>query len=172
MSDLARALRIILSDEIEGGFTKDPDDPGNWTGGNVGVGELRGTKYGISAAQFPSLAIENLEIDQVVPIYEEKYWRVMHCDKLKWPLNFFVLDAAINQGVKAATQMIQRVCRVPDDGVIGPVTLKAMVAAGEWEATKFLTTRAIRYLATRNFDKFGRGWLNRLFTIAQAAHKP
>jgi hypothetical protein len=33
----------------EGGYSNDPDDPGNWTGGKVGVGRLLGTKFGIAA---------------------------------------------------------------------------------------------------------------------------
>jgi hypothetical protein len=36
---------------LEGGFSRNPDDNGNWTGGRRGLGELKGTKYGISAAQ-------------------------------------------------------------------------------------------------------------------------
>ena len=33
----------------EGGYSADPKDPGNWTGGRPGVGKLLGTKYGIAA---------------------------------------------------------------------------------------------------------------------------
>lgn len=33
----------------EGGFQCDPKDRGNWTGGRVGVGELKGTNRGIAA---------------------------------------------------------------------------------------------------------------------------
>lgn len=36
--------------EHEGGYTDNPKDPGNWTGGEVGKGELKGSKYGLSAA--------------------------------------------------------------------------------------------------------------------------
>ena len=41
----------------EGGFDDDARDRGNWTGGRIGVGELKGTKYGVSAAAFPDLDI-------------------------------------------------------------------------------------------------------------------
>ena len=33
----------------EGIFSDDPNDPGNWTGGQPGKGILKGTKFGISA---------------------------------------------------------------------------------------------------------------------------
>jgi hypothetical protein len=39
--------------KVEGGLSMDERDPGNWTGGAIGKGELRGTKYGISAQTYP-----------------------------------------------------------------------------------------------------------------------
>ena len=47
----------------EGEFDDSPKDRGNWTGGAIGVGELRGTKYGISAAAFPTLDIKAITLD-------------------------------------------------------------------------------------------------------------
>ena len=44
----------------EGVLSVDPNDPGNWTGRRVNVGVLRGTKFGISAAQYPDEDIPNL----------------------------------------------------------------------------------------------------------------
>jgi hypothetical protein len=38
----------------EGGLSLIRADPGNWTGGKVGKGELRGTKYGIAAHAHPA----------------------------------------------------------------------------------------------------------------------
>ena len=46
----------------EGGFTNDPNDRGNWTSGKIGVGELKGTKYGISAMAYPLEDIKNIGI--------------------------------------------------------------------------------------------------------------
>ena len=57
---------------LEGGYTDDPRDRGNWTGGTVGQGKLRGTKYGISAAAFPTLDIANLTLDAAKAIYRAK----------------------------------------------------------------------------------------------------
>lgn len=33
----------------EAGYSNDRRDPGNWTGGKVGIGTLKGTKFGIAA---------------------------------------------------------------------------------------------------------------------------
>jgi lysozyme family protein len=72
MADFNQAFKVIL--KHEGGFQKLTTDKGNWTGGKIGVGELKGTKYGISAAQFPDLDIENLTIENAGAIYQSKYW--------------------------------------------------------------------------------------------------
>ena len=50
----------------EGGYSTDRRDPGNWTGGKVGVGVLKGTKYGIAANTYPNLDIKNLVVFQKV----------------------------------------------------------------------------------------------------------
>ena len=34
----------------EGGYSEDPRDSGNWTGGAQGVGQLKGTKFGIASS--------------------------------------------------------------------------------------------------------------------------
>jgi lysozyme family protein len=52
MSHFDKAMLPLI--EHEGGFQNDPDDSGNWTGGKVGVGELKGTKWGICAARTTS----------------------------------------------------------------------------------------------------------------------
>jgi lysozyme family protein len=48
MDDFLKAFQIVIN--VEKGFQDDPGDGGNWTGGAVNRGLLRGTKYGISAA--------------------------------------------------------------------------------------------------------------------------
>lgn len=58
----------------ERGYSNNRKDAGNWTGCKVGVGMLKGAKYGI-------VAIKNLKLNDVTPIYEKntggqsKAWR-------------------------------------------------------------------------------------------------
>lgn len=54
----------------EGDYTADRRDPGNCTGGKVGVGETKGTKKGIAAASYPHLDIKNLTDAKIAEIYE------------------------------------------------------------------------------------------------------
>jgi lysozyme family protein len=48
MDNFPRCFAFTLG--AEGGYSNNAADPGNWTGSAIGSGELRGTKYGISAA--------------------------------------------------------------------------------------------------------------------------
>ena len=80
--------------QFEGGFSQNPNDPGNWTGGEVGKGELVGTNYGISAASFPNLNIKSLTLDQAKALYKQEYWDVIKGDSLPFPLSMFLFDYA------------------------------------------------------------------------------
>lgn len=169
-----RAMAPIL--EAEGGLTKDPKDPGNWTGGHVGKGELKGTKYGISAAQYPDLDIENLTADDARAIYRRDYWNPIKGDQLPWPLCFFVFDCAINQGCDAragyaAQKLLQKALDVAQDGILGTATMARAAKSGPYHAARFMAFRAMRYQGTRNYDIYGAGWLTRIFGIAMEAGK-
>ncbi len=54
-----RASVLPFTLHQEGGLSLDPKDPGNWTGGKVGLGKLLGTKYGIAAASHPGLDVRH-----------------------------------------------------------------------------------------------------------------
>ena len=111
--------------DIEKGFTKDPNDDGNWTGGRVNVGELKGTKWGISAASYPNLDIENLTEDAAKDIYYRDFWTPMQGDKLPSSLALILFDSAVNQGVGTAIKFVQSAINVKADGNLGNVTLTA-----------------------------------------------
>ena len=81
-----------------GGWTINPNDPGNWTGGRKGVGQLKGTKYGIAANTYPNLDIKNLTLEQADQIYIRDYWPKAWGDD--WPEGFdqVTYDATVNSG--------------------------------------------------------------------------
>ena len=62
-----QAFRVVVGEE--GGFTANPADPGNWSGGRCGVGRCVGTKYGISGAAYPDLDINALDLTSAEGIY-------------------------------------------------------------------------------------------------------
>jgi lysozyme family protein len=150
-----RAFDNVVS--IEGGFVDDPADPG------------LETKYGISKRAYPDVDIKNLTLDQAKSIYRFDYWEPLHCDEMPWPLSMLVFDCGVNQGLSTAAKTLQRALNVEQDGVIGKVTLAKAKAAGTETCALFLADRSLRYTSTRGFDRFGRGWLKRLFLIAMEA---
>ncbi len=150
---------------IEGGLSLHPEDTGNWTGGRKGVGELRGTKYGISARAYPDEDIPNLTLERARILYKD-YWDAIHGDELPDPLSHLVFDAAVNQGVSAATHMLQFALKVSVDGKIGPNTIAAAMASNNETCARFQTLRAYRYMGTINFERYGEGWFSRLFLMA------
>lgn len=150
------AFELVVG--LEGGYVNDPDDPG---------GE---TKYGISERAFPSEDIKNLTLDRAKELYHRHYWEKAQCSLYPPPLDVYMFDCAVNQGPDAAIKLLQRVLGVKADGVIGPVTKRKLAQSPTREvAALFMADRALRYVNTVNFDKYGRGWFKRLFHLVGAA---
>ena len=151
MNDFERAFSIIIGQE--GGYSDNPHDPG---------GE---TKYGISKRAYPDLDIKNLTLYQAKGIYYEDYWAHIHGDELTWPLNCFVFDSAVNQGVHKATVLLQQALQTSADGIIGPITLTLANKASTWNLARFMYLRLSEYQKNANFVRFGEGWTMRLFQV-------
>src|SRR5271165_4946617 len=98
MDNFARCFAFTLG--VEGGYTDNPADPGNWSGGAVGHGELRGTKYGISAAAYPALDISKLSEAEAQEIYRSDFYAPLHGDELALPVAMVAFDAAVNAGLR------------------------------------------------------------------------
>lgn len=164
-----KAVALIL--RHEGGFTLNPDDDGNWTGGREGVGELKGTNLGISAASYPSVDIKGLTRDQAIAIYHRDYWQAIRGDELPPALGILTFDMAVNGGPGAAIRLLQRALRVEDDGKLGPVTLAKAQAVTDARdaATRYTRERILHYVTMRRWLEFGRTWTQRsLETLVEA----
>jgi hypothetical protein len=144
--DFTRVMSFIH--KWEGGFSLDPEDHGNWTGGRKGVGELRGTNFGISAASYPDLDIRNLTQEQADAIYRRDYWLPSGADHLPWPANLLVMDTAILHGVGAATRWLAEVGT--DPLAIAAKRLRVYTHADNWQ-------------------HFGAGWVNRVAALLEAS---
>lgn len=106
MSDFLRALAITLELEGKDKLSLNPKDPGNWTGGKQGVGELKGTKYGIAASAHPHLDIPNLTLEQASAIYQKQYWYAAECEKQPWPMCAAMFDFAVQSGPARAKRYL------------------------------------------------------------------
>lgn len=140
-------LKLIFGSE--GGFTLDPKDRGNWTGGKVGVGELKGTKYGISAAAFPDRDIRNLTLDDAREIYRSQYWAPIGGDVLPAGVDYTVMDAAVNSGPTRARDWY--------------ATTRQPLPVDTIDAYNDKRIGFLRGLSS--FSTYGRGWLNRIAKV-------
>lgn len=173
MTPFERAISFILRPDIEGKSSKDPNDPGNWTGGKVNVGTLNGTMYGISAAAYPLLDIQALTREQCIAIYKADYWDKCKCGQMPSPIAIGVFDCAVNQGPDTAAHLLQEAVRVKRDGVIGMVTLGAVQKANLKETLAMFTAlRCKRYATSKNFHLYGNGWLRRAALCLITAMEP
>lgn len=91
---------------FEGGFSSDRRDPGNWTGGKVGKGVLKGTNKGVSAAAYPSLDIKNLSPARIGQIYRSDYWDKVSGDKLAAGVDLVTFDGAVHSGVSRSLKWL------------------------------------------------------------------
>lgn len=154
----------------EGGFTKLQSDPGNWTGGAVGRGELRGTKFGISAAAYPDVDIENLSEQDAAAIYRADYYDKIHGDALALPVALVMFDGAVNAGLRRAVIWLQQAVGQVADGVFGPRTLDAAKAADARDlAREILSRRIDSYARLAGWSEFGLGWSRRVIALAGEA---
>jgi lysozyme family protein len=168
MSDFDRAFLIVVG--VEGEFSDDPKDPGNWTGGKTGQGTLKGTRYGISAAAYPNEDIRNLTLDRAKVIYYLDYWQRIRGNDLAWPLNLALFDAAVQHGPTTAISLLQKAVGAKADGNLGPITLARVRALKPDEAAALLMRQRTRFYSQLDtWPKYGDGWINRLFRVAFAA---
>jgi len=165
-ADFDRAFELVIGHE--GGLTLDGNDRGNWTGGNVGKGILRGTKYGISAMSYPAEDIANLTLDRAKDIYKRHYWDHLHCSDMPNSVAFSVFDAGVNCGVCNAAEWLQRLLGVTVDGKIGPMTLQALAQrSAPLVAAKFNAMRLEYHTNLPKWALYGKGWSRRIASNIQ-----
>lgn len=80
----------------DGGYTKDPDDPG---------GE---TKWGISKKAHPDVDIKNLTYEDAKLLYKNDYWDRLSCDSFDGKLAAAVFDTSVNIGVQRTRRFLEK----------------------------------------------------------------
>lgn len=169
-SNFANSLAFTL--KYEGGYSSNRKDPGNWTSGKVGVGTLKGTKYGIAAHSYPNLDIKNVTLDDVKPIYEKNYWQPIQGDSLPLGIDLATFDSGVMSGPSRGAKWLQVALGVKQDGIIGPNTLaKARVANARDIVKKICAKRTGFVQSLKTFVTFGKGWLARIAACEAQALK-
>lgn len=169
--DFVDAFNFVVGSE--GGYSDDPLDNGNWTGGKQNSGELLGTKYGIAANTYgialkkQGKSIKDLTLADAMRIYRHDWWDKMRCDELPSKYRLPLFSAAINCGMGVAVKWLQECVGEKADGVIGPKTIRAARACNaEWSLNGFYERWLARYdkIVERNLSqkKYLKGWRARV----------
>ena len=152
MTNFDRAFIDLLGHE--GGYSNNPNDPGGETNWGVTVTVARASGY----------VGQMKDMDQTVAkaIYAKKYWR-SEFDTLPYPIAFQLFDAAVNSGMGQAVRWLQRSVGVADDGVIGPVTLRATQAADPLKLVLLFNAERLLFMTNLStWGSFGKGWSRRI----------
>lgn len=102
------------------------------------------TNLGVNSTANPDIDVRNLTEEQAVALYKERYWAPIGADNLPPQVAAIAFDAAVNQGVGYA---------------------KEMLAETGGDPAKMLAHREARYRNTAKMpgkEQYLNGWLNRL----------
>jgi lysozyme family protein len=123
---LLQSLEWLL--EEEGGFSDHPADKGGRT--MFGVTQTTYDSWR-KATKRPKADVRKISHDEAFTLYKAMYWDEAGCDKLPWPINYIVFDAAVNSGPSRGTKWLQEALKVTADGQLGPKSLGALQEAME-----------------------------------------
>lgn len=151
------ALALVL--KSEGGYVNHPNDPGGRT--NLGVTQHAWEEYvGHTVSEQD---MRNLSTNDVTPFYRKLYWDAARCDELPSGIDYLVFDFAVNAGPHRAIRTLQKALNISADGIIGPITIKAINEADSKALIEsFSDSKEDFYRSLNNFSIFGKGWFNRV----------
>lgn len=136
---------------VEGGYVRDPNDPG---------GE---TKWGISHRSYPHLNIQYLTKEQAISIYQADFWEKPRIKELPPGLAWLVLDFGVNAGVRRSVSLLQDCLGVTVDGVIGPLTLFAANGCDQGLIGAHFLARQLQFRTELpTWGAYSRGWCRRM----------
>lgn len=157
-------LALVL--KHEGGFVNNPQDPGGMT--NLGVTKV--TYEGYVNRHVDEAEMRSLTPDLVAPLYKKMYWDRIKGDDLPVGVDYCLFDLAVNSGVGKAGKLLQMALDVPADGLIGPMTLRALESRDPEEIIQQVCQERLDFLQSLNtWNTFGKGWGRRVAEVEQHA---
>ena len=179
----AMAAVVAAIFAVEGGFTLDKSDKGNWTSGVVGQGELKGTNHGISAMAYPDLDIAKLTQEEATNLYIRDYIsKPGYGDliALSPAVGHKVVDAGVNTGTRQSSLWFQRSMnalsrggqdfpQINVDGKLGTGSIKAYealrrvrgnVRACELTIKLMDAQQANHYMSLTKTPQYIPGWID------------
>ena len=139
----------------EGGYVNDPRDPGGET--NWGITKRTAMANGYTGN------MKTMTRQQAYEIYRRAFWLRYNCEQMPDAVAYQFFDAAVNHGLGNASRMLQRAVGVLDDGIIGKYSLEAINRNPISDTLMVLNGERLNfYTRLENFDRFGKGWVNRV----------
>lgn len=180
LSDIQGVLWAFISQSESEEISLDPKDRGNWTSGIIGVGQLKGSKFGVSAATFPHIDIAAVTYASAQQLCMTQFWTAIQGDMLAASyltpaLAMLMTDTAWNSGPVEAIEILQHALGGLDtDGVFGNQTKAKLrfaleanptwqLASGEAVVLANYTTQ--RLIFETGLDSWGHnknGWIHRV----------
>ncbi len=172
-SNWKQAFEQMLASE--GGFTDDERDPGNkLPDGRKGSTMLGVTQFNWEqhiGHQVTHEQMKKLTPADVEPLYKKKYWDAVRADELPSGIDYLVFDMGVNAGPGRSIKLLQSAVGVPADGGLGPITMKAVLAANPVELIdRFSEEKEAFYRSLNTFETYGKGWLNRVAAVKVKAN--
>lgn len=151
----------------EGGYVNHPKDPGGAT--NMGVTQRTYDAYRKRTGQ-ARRDVRHISAVERDSIYRLQYWDKIMGDQMPAGVDYAVYDFAVNSGVYRASEYLQSIVGVRQDGIIGLQTLAAVEAMPAVEIIERLCRdriafmRRIRHRKTNAllWKTFGKGWTRRV----------
>lgn len=107
-----------------------------------------------------------------IAIYRTMFWNACRCDRLPAGVDLMVFNDATLSGVGHTSRLLQRIVGTDPDGIIGPITMKAVMAITPDVLIERLHVADHQYLASlANAPRFLRGWTRREDEMVLAAHE-
>lgn len=158
-----------------------PTDNGNWTGARQGVGQLVGSKYGVTPAVLRKHRRLNRDITreemaalgeaEAKEIFRIQYWDAVKADRLPSGLDYAVADYAYNSGPAQAVESLQRLVGAVPDGVVGINTLNGVDKQASVSALikRYQAARLAFMKRLKGWKEYGKGWERRVREVERLA---
>lgn len=153
---------------LEGGYSEDPTDLGNGSTGATMCGVTLTTYQMYYGKDKTKQDLKHITDEQWTYITKKGFWTPWKADQIE---NQYVaqlcVDWGYNSGTRNAIKRVQRLFKLKDDGIVGPVTLRALNAP-DWKHTFDIIYQArldyYNAIVKRNPSqkKYLNGWISRI----------
>lgn len=156
--------------KVEGGYVDHPNDRGGATNYGITMEVLRDHL----GKDITKDDVRNMNIHTAKEIYKKEYWDRLRLDfVMDKRVSQVIFDQAVNRGVIRVARQVQRIVKVKEDGIIGPISLGAI---NKYDPIQFIIdffkVSQISYLnIVRNNPSqivFLNGWINRTHKMLDA----